>query len=37
VTLFTPPGEGTTGPIVLGRDRSMWAFGQRTVTRITLG
>lgn len=37
VTLFTPPGEGTTGPIVLGKDRSLWAFGMRTVTRVTLG
>jgi virginiamycin B lyase len=37
VTLFTPPGEGTSGPIVLGKDGSLWAFGERTVTRVTLG
>jgi virginiamycin B lyase len=37
VTLFTPPGEGTTGPIVLGKDGNLWAFGERTVTRIMLG
>jgi virginiamycin B lyase len=37
VTLFTPPGEGTTGPIVLAKDDSLWAFGERTVTRVTFG
>jgi virginiamycin B lyase len=36
VTLFTPPGEGTAGAIVLGKDGSLWAFGERSVTRVTL-
>jgi virginiamycin B lyase len=35
VTMYTPPGEGTTGAIVPGRDGSLWAFGSSTVTRVT--
>jgi hypothetical protein len=29
-------GPGVAGPLVLGRDGSLWAFGTGTVTRITL-
>jgi len=36
ITMYTPPGEGTTGAIVLGPDGALWAFGGRTVTRVTL-
>jgi streptogramin lyase len=36
ITLCTPPGEGTTGPIVLRPDGNLWAFGSTTVTRLTL-
>ncbi len=36
VTLYTPSGEGVTGPIVLGSDGSLWAFGRQTFTRITV-
>jgi virginiamycin B lyase len=37
VILFTPPGQGTTGPIVLGKDGSLWAFSLGAVTRVALG
>lgn len=36
ITLYSPPGETTIGPIVLAQDGSLWAFGGTTVTRITL-
>jgi virginiamycin B lyase len=37
VTLYTPPGEGVSGPIVRAPDGSLWAFGESTVTRIAVG
>src|SRR5262249_55543446 len=37
VTLYTPPGAGVTGPIVRAQDGSLWAFGERTVTRVRIG
>lgn len=36
VSLYTPPGGGTTGAIVLGADGSLWGFGDTTVTRVTV-
>jgi hypothetical protein len=36
ITLFAPPGEGATGPIVRGPDGNLWAFGSTTVTRIVV-
>ena len=41
VTLYGPQdapayGPGVAGPLVLGPDRNLWAFGSGTVTRIAL-